>query len=356
MKASYIAGTKITSCGLLFRAILVFLLVLPILFQAIPAAPVLAQIKDRLPAASTGVTAKSVQIGIYVLNLSHLDIKSETFYADFYVWYKWKGEWFNPADMEFMNGDISYRTEPSHEKVGEWDYSISRIKGVFKSQFSLYNYPFDSQTLSIVLEHRDMNLAHLVLASEGGEDKDISDNAIEKNMTLSDWKIGKAWAGIGQHRYNTDFGYYVKGNEGEGDSVYSKFVFNVKIERIMLPYLLKFSLPLFILVLMSFLVFFINAKEFEAQCGICVTAILSCIALHLSQGDNLPQVGYLVSADKFFILSYILIFFTLVETVVCNNFAKKGQTDLAARLDTWSKILFPVAMIVGLAALLLPNM
>lgn len=301
-------------------------------------------------------TFHEIQVGCYIHDLAHLDIKSETFYVDFYIWFRWKGDWFKPSDLEFMNGDISFRTEPSHEKVGDSNYSIMRIKGTFRSKFSLYKYPFDSQKLSILMEHRDLNLKQLKLVPDAKPGSDIHSKSMEMDLTISDWKIEKVWAESGVHRYNTDFGYYVKGNEGEGDPVYSQYSFNIRIKRVMIPYLLKFSLPLLILVIMSFLVFFINAREFEAQCGICVTAILSCIALHLSQGDNLPQVGYLVSADKFFILSYVLIFFTLVETVLCNNFAKKGQTDLASRLDKWSKVLFPVAFVLGLCVLLLPNL
>lgn len=293
-----------------------------------------------------------VEVGIYVLDISRLDVKQETFEADFYIWFKWTGPGFSPSGIEFMNGEITHKTEPTAEITGGKNYSIMRVKGAFRTRFMLSNYPFDVQTLRIVIEHKDLTEKELQFVPAFSGEEDASSRTLEKGMIISDWKVSRAWGEVREHKYNTDFGYFKEVDKAD----YSQYLFNVTIKRSIFPYLLKFSLPLFILVIMSFLVFFINAKEFEAQCGICVTAILSCIALHLAQGDSLPQVGYLVAADKFFILSYILIFFTLVETVICNNYAKKGFLDKAANLDNISIILFPAVFLVGLVILLYQNL
>jgi hypothetical protein len=45
------------------------------------------------------------------------------------------------------------------------------------------------------------------------------------------------------------------------------------------------------------------------------TALLTTVFLQQSYVDQLPQVGYLVLMDKFYVLAYLLLFITLIRII-----------------------------------------
>jgi hypothetical protein len=290
-----------------------------------------------------------VEIGFYILDIAHLDVKESEFFADFYIWYKvpLESAW-EPKNIEFMNGTIDKATAltPSENKVGK-KYWIQRVKGRFRGHFRLHSYPFDEQTLPIVIEDSESNLSELIFVP----DPDVNQNAmawVDPELIVPDWEKHSASIKVDVHQYRTDFGL---GNKDE--SSYSRFSFKVILRRAFIPHLIKFILPLIIIAGMAYMVFFINASEFETQCGICVTALLSAVALHISQADALPAVGYLVMSDKIFILFYVVIFSALVQTVVNNQFVKTGRIEKAVKLDRFFRYAYVAVLLTGIIMIFL---
>ncbi|MDD3148562.1 MAG: hypothetical protein PHD82_14810 [Candidatus Riflebacteria bacterium] len=285
----------------------------------------------------------TVEIGMYIVDIAHLDVKESEFFADFYIWYKSPGNasW-SPENIEFMNGKIEHATPLSHLKdhSGKNVWS-QRVKGTFRGHFRLQAYPFDSQVLPISIEDSEMETGQVVFLPDTTKSADFN-TWVEPEMDVPDWQLNGASCTIDVHNYKTDFGLGTNRS-----SHYSRFTFKVFLKRLFLPHLIKFILPLIIIAGMAYMVFFINASEFEAQCGICITALLSAIALHMSQAEALPAVGYMVMADKIFILFYVVIFSALVQTVINNNYAKKRRFDVAIYLDKVFRVWYVLILLIG---------
>jgi len=300
------------------------------------------------PASPAESVPMKVEVGLYIIDIAKLDLKENQFYADFYIWYKWSRnpdlDW-SPEKVEFMNGTIETATKLASETLASGkEYASQRIKGTFRGRFKLHSYPFDTQTLPIILEDQESGIHRVVFVP----DPDVPDSRkwVEADVQVPDWQIQGTNAFTDVHHYDTNFGDSTKINS-ERNSHYSRFTFQVKLGRFFIPHMIKFIIPLLVIAGMAYMVFFINAKEFEAQCGICVTSLLSAVALHMSQADALPAVGYLVLSDKIFILFYVTIFSALVQTVVANNYAKTGKVDLAMKLDWLFQIIYPLAILGG---------
>ncbi len=284
-----------------------------------------------------------IQIGMYVVDVAHLDIKESEFFADFYIWYKapQNASWA-PDSIEFMNGKIENATVPtiSIDASGNKMWS-QRLKGQFRGHFLLHPYPFDAQILPINIEDSEQQVDKIVFMPSLESGKNY-DSWLEPEMNVPDWKKNGAECSVDVHEYQTDFGV------GKAQtSRYSRLTFNLHLQRLFMPHLIKFILPLIIIAGMAYMVFYINASEFETQCAICVTALLSAVALHISQADALPAVGYLVMSDKIFILFYLVIFSALVQTVIKNNYAKKRRFDVAIYLDKIFRVWYVVILIAG---------
>ena len=299
------------------------------------------------PLSRTGTF--TVEVGMYLLDIAKLDMKESEFFADFYIWYKAplvaSGQW-SPETIEFINGEVEFASPlTADDSLENQLYWSQRIKGRFRGNFHLQRYPLDRQVLPITLEDRDQTADRMTLAPEKTAGK-AHERWVDPNLFIPDWTVEEVIASSTLHRYITTFG--LTGADGKKAGLpFSRFTFRMKIHRIFMPHLVKFVIPLLIIAGMAYVVFWINAKEFESQCAISITALLTAVALHSSLADSLPSVGYLVLADKVFIMFYILIFSSLVQTVVANNFAKRGDVPVAAWLDQAFQVLFPVALVLG---------
>ncbi|NCB39144.1 MAG: hypothetical protein EOM80_10265 [Erysipelotrichia bacterium] len=284
----------------------------------------------------------TVEIGMYVLDVAHLDVKESEFYADFYIWYKAPStaSW-TPDNIEFMNGNIENATQLVLAPIAGKNVWSQRIKGRFRGHFLLHSYPFDAQMLPIVIEDAETQSNVIVFQPDSDSSKDFN-TWLEPEMNVPDWERSGASCSSDVHHYKTDFG-----QSNRKGSDYSRFTFKLFLKRLFMPHLIKFILPLIIIAGMAYTVFFINASEFETQCAICVTALLSAVALHISQADALPAVGYLLMSDKIFILFYVVIFSALVQTVVNNNYAKRRRFDMAIYLDKKFRIWYVAFLIAG---------
>lgn len=295
------------------------------------------------PVYGDNTQVTKIEIGLYILDIAHLDVKESEFYADFYIWYKAPADsGWKPENIEFMNGVIESATPLASGTSADGQQQWSqRIKGRFRGHFELHSYPFDRQSLPIVIEDAEYTDKELFFAADSASPADFN-LWIEPELRVPDWKRAGATCATDTHHYRTDFGL-----GSNRKSSYSRFTFSVNLSRLFMPHLVKFILPLLIIAGMAYVVFFINASEFEAQCGICITALLSAVALHNSQADALPNVGYLLMSDKIFILFYIVIFLALVQTVVNNNYAKRRRFDMAIYLDRVCRFWYPAILFAG---------
>jgi hypothetical protein len=297
----------------------------------------------------------TVEVGMYFLDIAKLDMKESRFFADFYIWYKAplaaSGQW-SPETIAFINGDVEFASPlTADDSLEDQLYWSQRIKGRFRGNFLLQRYPLDQQSLPIMLEDREFASDRLIL-KPAATIADARNRWIDPHLFIPDWYVEQVSAGVLLHQYVSSFGL-TGGEDKKGGIPYSRFAFHLTIHRIFLPHLVKFVIPLLIIAGMAYVVFWINAKEFESQCAISITALLTAVALHSSLADSLPSVGYLVLADKVFILFYVLIFSSLVQTVVANNLAKRGNVPAAAMLDQASQVLFPLALIAGAGGILI---
>ena len=83
-----------------------------------------------------------------------------------------------------------------------------------------------------------------------------------------------------------------------------------------------------------------------------IAALLACVAFHTTQADNLPQVGYVVTADQFFMIAYAVVFLTLLQVVAEHTLFLMGNRTLAVRLDRIARGVYPV-FFFGLTALVI---
>lgn len=278
------------------------------------AAVVLAPGLLGLSAPKAQADPQKVIVGAYINDIQELDTETGSFTVDFYMWFRWKSPTADPTDsIEVMNSNAKENTTSSSsggvtgrpfpdEAVDMPDgskYQGFRYQGVFSKNMDLHRFPFDTQQLTVMLEDVDQDNRELEFVP------DKLPVAISDQVTIPGFRIGTPTLKVIGHEYPTDFGDL----RSPADVTYSRIVLDVPVARDALPYLVKIMLPIFIVILITSLIYILPARLEDARTGIGVTAMLTMVALQWSTDSDLPSVEYLMMVDVIYILSmaYILI-------------------------------------------------
>ncbi|MCB9557783.1 MAG: hypothetical protein H6707_16855 [Deltaproteobacteria bacterium] len=281
---------------------------------------------------------RTVYVGIYLADISGFDLTKGRFRADFQLWVKWLGDDRVPP-ISLANGEVDKMEKVAEESDGDWRSVRWRVQGTFRGTFPLQRFPFDKQRLRIQIDLPE---------HEGELEPDLAGSGMAPRFSITGWLYDPYF--LSEKRpstYYSDFGSIQA--EGRPLKVES-LAFAVKLGRPLLAYIIKFMVPLVIILVMAMLAFFIRPDDIEVRGTIGVTALLSCVAFQFSQADSLPDVAYLMTVDKVFLGSYLLILLGIIETVIAYH--QYGRRPGFTRwLDRVSYLVFPV--LIALAGLLL---
>jgi hypothetical protein len=149
-------------------------------------------------------------------------------------------------------------------------------------------------------------------------------------LSIPDWDISNGQAKINTHESETQ------------DRELAQMEFSFKIKRFFGFYFWRIIIPLTLIVLMSWGVFWIDPRRLEAMVGLSATSILTLFAFQFAIGALLPRISYLTRIDKFTMLSSLLIFLALIEALVTAYLGKKDRIGQALVLDRISRVMFPL--------------
>lgn len=247
-----------------------------------------------------------VTYGVYINNLENIDLASNSYSIDLYLWLRWKDPKIDPStSIEVMNtlsGDSAVDIQRLFEEPLTMPdgsrYMAFRMHGWFNSKMDLADYPFDIQTLVVELEDSkyDSKVIEYV--------PDTNTVTINPKVTLPGYIVGKPTASAGAHRYPTNFGDLTVSDQPD----YSRISITLPVERHVLPSMVKIVVPIFLVILITSLIFLLPGRFEDSRIGIGVTAMLTMVALQWSTTSDLPSVEYLMMIDLIYMLStgYVL--------------------------------------------------
>ncbi len=298
-------------------------------------------------------------IGFHIIAIRDVDLHAGTFYADFYYWMVRKKVGNADKDklvesVEFMNGQVSGNTDPIEQKdVGaDLHYACWHAWGTFHFSPDLHYYPFDQQNLEIQVENTDLEREYLVYADDlPSYQRSAAPQrlwGLKDDVSIYQYEIARVERGETTSTYHTDFGD-PKAEKAKSD--YSRFTVRIVISRTFLPYFYKIMLPLLVILGVAYLVFWLPPREIGTASTLAITALLSCIAFQISVAQSLPDVGYLITSDKFFIMTYMLIFLALVQSLWTYRLFEHGQEEAAHRWDARGRWMYPALYLLAMGYL-----
>jgi hypothetical protein len=289
-----------------------------------------------------------VAIGMHVVQMRSVDARAESFYADLYLWLRFPlGNEERAKEiiekLEPVNGKFDSRDLVDDKVVGQERYVCYRVTGTFFFIPDLKNYPFDTQLLPITVENSSLEMEDMVFVDDKiSYEKSGTPEVrwgLSPTLSIPDYTLKHVERALSESKYPTNFGDPSKKQEG---THYSRFSLKVSFVREYWSYAFKILIPLLIILAMAYLVFFLPPAQLDTAASVAMTALLSTMAYNVAVSQQMPEIGYLVLSDKFFISTYLLLLLTLAQTFVSFILDTNGRQSAAAKLDIAARWAFPV--------------
>lgn len=285
-----------------------------------------------------GAKQHEVALGVVIMGLANLKERTGTWDADFYLYEEWTPEPGFTPQTEVVNEDARLSTQFDLVSLRDGKCVRSRrIRSTLRTAFDLRRFPFDRQALSLKLSDDEYPSSELVYSSKPYAV--AFDDQVRE--TLSSWKIDSEPA----------FSHEIQAFKWEhGAPSYDNVLVRFVVRRHVTFHIFKFFLPLLVIVLLAFTVFWIDPDDLNTPATMGVTCLLAAIAFQFAEASTLPEVSYLTFADRAYITCYVAIGAALIETMWTHRLAKRGDRDRALRIDRWSRRVFPAALVLMLVA------
>ena len=323
---------------------------------------------------------KVVYTGVYINEISRVDIANSSFEADFYLWLRFAGEVStdstDPTDLIFpsmIGGSFNHDEPVERLQLSDGSqYWLWRVRGEFRNDFDLKSYPFDSQTLSLPFSNARSSLEQIVYVIDRRSDQGPSETALTANSApnleletgptvvphnthsvaspqafrqLSRWKALEAIARRDNLVTNSALGNpELVGVERQREL--SGFLVTVEIERRALTTLAKSLLPLLIMSLILFASLFFPAELTNQKVTVAVTGALSGAVLLTNINNQLGGIGYTIALEYVFYLFFLLTLSAIVSAMLSTKLRVANRAKLAKRIERFTRLFF-VAIIAG---------
>lgn len=292
---------------------------------------------------------QQAKVGVYLMNLYDLNMDEHSFYADFYIWFKWKGP-IDPTNIEFVNTieKWSMASAPSGDgsdsllKDGT-QYRIFRVEGRFFHSFLLSRFPLDQHVLDIQIENPEHPADSLVYLP------DTSGAAIRSTLQLVGWQTEGCSLESSVHDYHNNFG-----NPEENAQRYSTLTYTLTLTRPINYFLLKMMLPLLVVMLVSIGALMLHPTHIDTRSSLPIGGLLTAVFLQQSYSDALPDTGYMVLMDKIYLLAYVLISLVLLQVIRSGNRLVQPAAQPEIRLirrEQWLAVFYLLVFLLGVILL-----
>ena len=310
---------------------------------------------DR-PNADSGPT--QISVGIWVADISNIDSAQQNFTAELAVVLRWKDSrlahtgkgivrypleqiWHPRVGIVNETNSVSRKMPDSVEVEPDGTVTYrQRYVGAFTQPLRLQSFPFDRQTfrVQLVAVRYQSNEVMFVPDQVWIQDGLKGAGGISPSVTLPDWTIEKwelkplVYALAPRHQY-------------------SSYAFDFTASRNVQHYILKVILPLILIVIMSWSVFWIDPVHSNSQISIAVTSMLTLIAYRFAVDTQLPRLPYMTRLDAFILTSTLLVFFSLIEVLITTILETSRRTGGAKKIDRYCRAIFPAMFLIASIAI-----
>ncbi len=214
---------------------------------------------------------------------------------------------------------------------------MQTFSATLSTSLDLRRFPFDSQLLPLVVQASGEDLDRTILRP------DPQDSALPNRGFggLAQWVPLSLTERIGT----------VAGSASRASDV----EFDLKVQRRPKSYILKFIVPLLLLVIISWITFWLSHEEFKTkdQLQSAVSTLLIIVAFNITATNLLPRTEYITYIDAFLFTCFIFVVISIAAIVGTHLLQINHSERRALLVRRLAGIALPVSFVIAQAALFL---
>ena len=243
------------------------------------------------PISTADPTPIEARVSITVTSLSKLNLEQGVFQAIFYLGITCS-EPCQAADWDLVNAN-EYTSELT-AVIGPTSWW--RVSGTFVFQPDLRLFPFDTQTLPIIIEHEDLSLEKLIYIP------DQQTSEVSSLIGVPGWLIEPFSLTTTEH-FLVGFG-----------ETYSSVNFELPVGRSTVASLTKYYIPLLIFIILGAATLFLGRNDIQLRTA--GTALVGLTIFYLFTSGGVGAVGYLTVWDISVLVAYISLGLVLLSGII----------------------------------------
>jgi hypothetical protein len=294
----------------------------------------------HLSAAEPAPVTRDVEVKMVLLDINEVDNVKQSFTANLVVVTRWQdqslahegpdpisrplADVWSPS-LQILNQQRIVATFPKVVEINPDGTVIYRQRywGSFFQPLELDSFPLDKQKLKVTLASvgRDMRSVRLVPAATSG---------ISTRLSIPDWDV-TGWDFVSKVLPIEEQGFQIQG-----------MVFSLDVTRDTNYFKYKVILPLILIVMMSWMVFWIDPSLVASQISVSVTAMLTMIAYRFALAGFVPKLPFLTTLDLFILVSTLAVFMSMIEVLLTAHLATHNQLNKARLIDLHARWTMPL--------------
>jgi branched-chain amino acid transport system substrate-binding protein len=316
-----------------------------------------------------------VYTGIDINEIKDINLTERTFDANFYIWFRYKKQFAHAADITFENSlqplEIRNGNHPQVSRVfcKEKDnitIQAFRVNGTFKGDFNFRAFPFDTHKLSIKFRNNKLSRDKVIYIPDlhgMDQDQEIKTEITQRSHALEGWNITNVIYYQNIFRNESSLGD-PEAFKSKNQIVFSRFNTEIHIMRKIVNYLIKNLFLILVLIVISYITYFIPPDQFSIRISIGMSTLLTSAFSHVKLSNSIP-VAYLLALEYSFFGVYAIASLSIIISVLIYKQFKKLEhvkqdrqiihkaKKLIKRLSVIGMIFHP--LIVFISSMLIPS-
>ena len=207
---------------------------------------------------------------------------------------------------------------------------IETVNATAKTDLNLRLYPFDKQRLEVVFGVLGFDNNEVVLWTSS--DTEVAVLNPDEEFRMPQWHL------LGTSATTTDRKISMSGR----DFATSAFIVRMELERKSFYFLRLVLMPLMIIVMLSWSVFWMDKSSLGDRLSISFIGILTVVAYQMMLSDILPRISYVTLTNGFLNLSFLIMCASVVINLWVSILDRQGKSSVGDLLDRRCRWIFPL--------------
>ncbi len=205
---------------------------------------------------------------------------------------------------------------------------VQTVNAVAEANLDLRRYPFDSHRLDATFQVLGTDQSEVILVTESEFERRPNEP-----VQMPQWILTSVTTSTQDRR--TSY--------ADGEGLASAFVVSMDVQRESFFMIRLVVFPLFLIVMLSWTVFWMDTSSLGDRLGVSFIGILTAVAYQMVVSEILPHISYMTLMHGFLNLSFVIMCVTVVINLVVGALDRQGKSDVGDIVDRRSRWIFPVA-------------